>query len=166
MSFRVRDLMITVLQPAEDCPGSSEGCPGTSEGCPGTSTDPCGSCTGESCTSCTGETCTTCTGDTKGLGVGCFGSTGGDPAVLLNTEDLAALQSLLGNAATRIIGRSAVRRTPRVTTITQAEYLEKKLVDALAEVRLRKEQLNKAKPVSPRAPARPFSPPTRSRKKQ
>lgn len=140
MSFRIRDLMISVLPSAG---GMGQGCPT----CTGT--------TGQvgGCLTCTGTTgpitgpiggCLPCTGTTGLLG-GCFTCTGTTPALGdQRPQALAELRQQLQGLLSEVEAEEKrLEDAAFPQTAEEAEELEKRLEEALAEVRSRKGNLKK-----------------------
>jgi hypothetical protein len=172
MSFRIRDLMISVLPSAG---GVGYGCPtctgttGPIGGCQTcTGTTPlygdfgCQTCTGTTgqiggCNLCTGTTgqigCHTCTGTTGGLCAhaaalaACGVCTGISPALGdQRPQALAVLRQQLQGLLDEVEAEEKrLEEAAFPQTADEAEALEKKLEEALAEVRSRKAALKKKK---------------------
>ncbi len=126
--FKIKDLMVRVI-PEEGLPGDLGGA-GACGDC--TCGSFCGSC---SCSGCTFATCVGCTycSPPSGMGLGLLDR--------VNPADLAALKAQLKERVAAV-ERLEAGFTPQ--TREQAEMLERKLTDALAEVKRIKASLTKA----------------------
>jgi hypothetical protein len=168
MSFRIRDLMISVLPSAG---GMGQGCPtctgttgqvGGCNLCTGTTggqVGGCNTCTGTTpyggCNLCTGTTgqvgCHTCTGTTGGLCAhaaalaACGICTGISPALGdQRPQALAVLRQQLQGLLSEVEAEEKrLEDAAFPQTAGEAEELEKRLEEALAEVRSRKGNLKK-----------------------
>jgi hypothetical protein len=166
MGFKVRDLLISVLG---NNPGGCNPCTGTTgQGCnPCTGTVGCNPCTGTTGPYCLGGGCNPCTGTTADLaGFGCRTCTGTTGGPCLHAAALAACgvctgvspalgddqrpqalaqlkQQLQGLLAEVEAEERRLEEAAFPQTAEEAEELEKKLEEALAEVRSRKAGLRK-----------------------
>lgn len=125
--FKIKDLMIRVI-PEVGGPGGAGACGDCTCG------SFCGSC---SCSGCTFTTCVGCTYCSPPSGMG------HDFLDRINPSDLAALKAQLKE---RVAAIERLETTFEVKTREQAELLEKKLDDALAEVKRLKSTFTKARP--------------------